>query len=305
MASDPHPILILNPLAGSVDDADELEAMLATELDCPVVRTREGGDARRLAREAAGAGRPMVVAGGGDGTVAEVVQGLLDAEPSGGPTLAIIPLGTGNDLARCLEIPLEVEPALAVARAGGPGITRPLDVMRVVVDGDPVLAINAVIMGNGGRLGEILDPEMKDRWGPLSYLRSAGQVAFELQPVPVEVTWDAGEPVREEILNLVVANGRYAGGGIPIAPHSDPADGRLDVVQVRPAPLPRLLALLPTLLREEDPDAEIYGHRTATSVRVRSVDGAIPVSIDGEYRKAAELAVTVLPHRLQVRVPGD
>lgn len=307
MNAGPRALLILNPVAGSVDDADALEERLARELDCRVERTRQAGDALKLARSAAVDERPVVMAAGGDGTVAEVIQGLVDGSDEDGvsPSLIILPLGTGNDLARCLEIPLELEPALALAAEDEAGVPRSLDVMEVALDGESFLAVNAVVIGNGGRLGDLLDPEMKARWGPLSYLRSAGEVAFDLAPAPVTLELDGGTPQAGEILNLVVANGRYAGGGISIAPGADPSDGRLEVVEVLPAPLPDLLALLPTLLREQDPDADIYRHRSASSVRVRTRDGElIPVSVDGENREAREIDVTIRPARLQVRVPG-
>lgn len=300
-------LIILNPAAGSVDDADALEAGLAEEVDGSIQRTREAGDARRLAREAAAAGRLLVVAAGGDGTVREVVQGLVDASdgPDSAPVLAVLPLGTGNDLARCLEIPLEVNGALPIVTASPEAArTRPLDLMEVALDGRTVSAVNAVVVGNGGRLGQVLDPETKARWGPLSYLRSAGQVAFELEPLTMELGMDGASPRKIETLNVVIANGRYAGGGVPIAPGADPCDGRLEVVRIQPAPLPRLLTLLPAILREEDPDAEIYRQGPAASVVIRTAEGALPVSVDGEVAETRTLGVDILPGRLRVRVPG-
>jgi diacylglycerol kinase (ATP) len=298
--------VILNPVAGSVDDREALEDRLGRAFDGRVRCTGGPGDAGRFAREAAEAGIPLVVAAGGDGAVREVVQGLVDGSEDAGsaPSLAILPLGTGNDLARCLRIPTELEDALEVAvPSRGGGELRDMDLMEVVVDDRSTLAVNAVILGNGGRLGRILDAEMKDRWGPLSYLRSAGEIAFELEPLAVEVRLDGEPPRRREILNLVVANGLYAGGGIPIAPGSDPSDGRLEVATVLPAPLPRLLGLLPTLLRHELPEADIYRQEAASSIAVRSESGPVPLSVDGEVDEARAVEVTIHPHRLRVRVP--
>lgn len=302
------PLVILNPVAGSVEDRREVEARIARVLGGPVQSTSGAGDARALARAAARDGRPLVVAAGGDGTVSEVVQGLAAGRADGGdpPVLAIVPLGTGNDLARCLAVPLDPDAALELAaRPAGEVHTRPLDLVRMEVDGESMQAVNAVVAGNGGRLGQILDPEMKARWGPLSYLRSAGEVAFHLTPIPVRMTLDDGEPVENDTLNVVVANGRFAGGGIPIAPGADPSDGRLEVVRVTPAPLPRLLGLLPSLLRQEDPEADFYNHRHASRVSlVRTDGGTMPLSVDGEHMEGREVEVSVEPAVVRVRVPA-
>lgn len=299
-------LVILNPAAGSVDDREAVEERLRGEFGGPVRCTEGPGDARRLAREAAGAGIPLVVAAGGDGAVGEVVQGLIDAsdDAESAPALAILPLGTGNDLARCLQIPTVLDDALEVAVPSRDGAElRGMDLMKVVVDDHSTLATNAVILGNGGRLGRILDAEMKDRWGPLSYLRSAGEVAFQLEPLTVELRLDGGPPRRREILNLVLANGLYAGGGIPIAPGADPSDGRLEIAAVLPAPLPRLLGLVPTLLRHEVPEADIYRQEQALTIAVQSEGGPFPVSVDGEPDEARAVEATILPQRLGVRVP--
>ena len=244
---------------------------------------------------------PEILVAGGDGTVHEVVEGLLDAEPDEMPVLTILPLGTGNDLARSLEVPREWTEALDLR--GGPGTVRELDLMEMELDGHREVAVNAVVVGNGGRVGEVLDDREKARWGPLSYLRSAMEVAFELEPVEVRLALDDGKPETMAILNVVVANGRYAGGGVPIAPRADPHDGRLEVVTVLDTPLRQVLGMLPTLLREEDPEHPSYRHRTAGRVAVETVgDRPLPVSVDGENVHARSVSVTLTSLRIPVRV---
>lgn len=322
-----RPVLfILNPTSGPADrDPDILPR--AREIADWEVRVTEGaGDAERWAGEAVAEGRTRVVVGGGDGTVHEVVRGLVAAGSESGdgddvappaalPELAILPLGTGNDLARGLGIPLDVEAAWTLA--GTPSGTDPdgarvsrMDVVELTLDDRELVAVNAVVVGSGGRLGQILDEEMKARWGPLSYLRSAAEVAFELEPATVELAMDDEAPRTLEILNLVLANGSNAAAGVPIAPGASPLDGDLEVVLVSPAELPRLLALLPALLRGQDPDADVYEHRKAARVRVRSGDGgtespALPVSIDGESHEARTLEARIRAGALPVVLPRE
>ena len=124
-------VLILNPRAGSVSGPEMAEAVAkaaSERLALRVLVTEGPGDARRFGRTARRSGAREVLVGGGDGTVSEVAQGFWDEtsleSPSGPPvpTLSILPLGTGNDLARSLGIPLDWEGALELA--GGAGRVR-------------------------------------------------------------------------------------------------------------------------------------------------------------------------------------
>lgn len=305
-------VLVLNPAAGGCpDDPDEVVEAVRALGPFRVLVTEGEGDARRFGAAAARAGAREIVVAGGDGTVHQVVQGLLDAggesveagEPHPGlPVLSIVPLGTGNDLARCLGIPLEWERAVELLRGGGR--LRRLDLMAVTLDGEERAAVNAVVVGSGGRVGEVLDPEEKERWGPLSYLRSAAEVILDLEPVGVELVEDGGEPAAMEVLNLVVANGRYAARGIPISPGADPGDGHLDLVVVREAGIRDLVAMLPVLLHGSHPDHPAYEHRRISAVRITATGPEpLPLSLDGEHHAAREIRVRVLPDALPVRVP--
>lgn len=305
-------VLILNPAAGGCPEDPSPIVRAVTALGpCRVLSTEGEGDARRFAAAAGKAGARDVVVAGGDGTVHEVVRGLLEAreaapgpddDDAGLPTLAILPLGTGNDLARCLEIPLEWERAAELLRSGG-GV-REVDLMAVGLDGSARPGVNAVVVGSGGRVGKVLEPDEKERWGPLSYLRSAAEVILHLEPVRVEVAVD-DEPAEEmEVLNLVVANGCYAARGVPISPGADPSDGRLDLVVVREAGLADLVAMLPVLLHGSHPDHPAYSHRYAGRIRITAAGpDPLPVSVDGENLRARDVSVSLHPLRLAVRVP--
>ncbi|HSG47013.1 MAG TPA: diacylglycerol kinase family protein [Longimicrobiales bacterium] len=305
-------VLILNPASGGCPEDPSVVSEAVRALGpCRVLVTEGEGDARRFAAAAGKARAREVLVAGGDGTVHQVVRGLLDAVAEGGeggepriPTLAILPLGTGNDLARCLGIPLEWERALELLRIGGR--VREVDLMDVTVDGESLPGVNAVVVGSGGRVGQVLEPREKERWGPLSYLRSAAEVILHLEPVPLELVVDDGAAEALEALNIVVANGRYAARGIPISPGADPSDGRLDLVVVREAGVGDLVAMLPVLLHGSHPDHPAYSHRHVSRIRITATGpDPLPVSVDGENRRAREISVVLHPLRLSIRVPAS
>lgn len=309
-------VLVVNPAAGSGVDPEAVASTVRSLVPARVLVTESGGDARRFGRIAVEAGARQVVVAGGDGTVHDVVAGLRDAvgatprgplaaadvRSAGLPELTILPTGTGNDLARCLGIPLDWEVAAGLLRDGHP--VRMLDLVEASRDGEDETVVNAAVVGSGGRVGQVLDPEDKERWGPLSYLRSAAEVVLHLEPVAVTIAADGEEPWALDALNVVLANGRYAARGVPIAPGADPSDGVLDLVVVRDARFREVLGMVPPLLHESHPDHPAYHHRRVRTVRISARGPSpLPVSLDGENHRARDMEFRVLPSLLPVRVP--
>lgn len=289
--------VIVNPNAGG-GISPEFIADLASDPMLEVRETDTAGEGRSLAREAVENGFEVVVAAGGDGTVHEVVVGLHDAD--GSATLAVIPLGTGNDLVRSLELN-DRERAL---RALTHGRTRKLDLIKVTLDGgDPRVAVNAVIAGAGAKLSQDMDEDMKGSWGPLSYLRKAVEMAGEVEPFDVEFSVD-GTSTKLEVLNVVVANGRFAGHGVPIAPAADPFDGRLNVAVVRNAPLHQLSRLAPAFFKQEDPEDDLFITGAGRIITLET-DRPVPFSIDGEAFTARKGHFEVLPGALKILVDSQ
>ncbi|MDP9458667.1 MAG: hypothetical protein M3Q60_23500 [Actinomycetota bacterium] len=182
--------------------------------------TRGPGDAREAAREWR---RGLLVVAGGDGTVNEAVQGLGSAGFPDGVTLALLPTGTGNDLARTLAVPTDPEEAVETMRAGR---VRSLDAARVRSEevGERFF-VNVAVGGVGAKVSEAADDErLKDRWGRLTYSRAFFEVARGFDAPKLKLTVD-GEERRIQAVNVAVGNCRYAGGGWPAAPRANPEDG--------------------------------------------------------------------------------
>ena len=292
---DPPQVVIANPRAGREISHDRLAALLEEAEGFLVRWTEEPGHARRLAREAASRGSRLVVAAGGDGTINEVVAGLLAVDDP--PDLGVLPFGTGNDLARSLGIPLDLTEAARIALHPS---ARSIDV--VTVDGShPGLMANASVGGLGGDLTEGLDLDLKRTWGPAVYLRMALDELGSAAGYSVEIRLD-DEVIESEAMNVVVANGRYLGGGIPVAPAARLADGWLDVVVLPVLSTARLFGLVPRVLAGRQLASRRVIHRRARHVRV-AASRAMPVTIDGEPAGSGPVAYEVKPRALRVRAP--
>lgn len=296
--------VILNPTAGGAEAAEELLAReLAALDDLQIGRTTAAGDAQRLAARARRDGFERVVAAGGDGTLNEVLNGL--APDFDGLEVGLVPLGTGNDLARTLEIPRTVEEAVAVLVAG---VTRRFDVARV--EGETVrYFLNVSAGGFSGEVGEILeqDPEVKAAWGPLSYVRGAFQALSQLEPYRTRLVIDPGGAGEEELrlasVNVIVANARFVGGGLHVAPPALPDDGLLDLIVVRAAPVGRLSVLASKVLVSQHMEDELILHRQVRRLEVHA-EPSMPFNADGELIGHTPVRYEVLPQALRLVVPA-
>ncbi len=293
-------LVILTPSDKTRRYQAEIERWADERPYAEVRRTDDPSDARRWAREAAREGVELVVAGGGDGTVHEVANGILGL-PEASTSLGVLPLGTGNDLARGLQIPLDLREALEVLEDGS---VRPMDVIGVRLDGGPEeLVLNALTGGFSGQAHEALDQEVKEAWGPLSYLRSGVEMWGERRTYALELEVD-GETLSETVLNFMVCNGPFTGGGIAAAAGADLFDGFLDVVLIRDADARELSTLAAGVLSGKPVEHRALVRREARAARVVA-RASVPVSVDGEVTEASQMAFALLPGRLPVVVPGS
>jgi diacylglycerol kinase (ATP) len=288
--------VIANP--GSVRDisAPLIERLLAPISEIELRWTHGPGHAGELAREARASGRRFFVAAGGDGTVSEVASGLASA--SEGTSLGILPFGTGNDLARSLGLPLDLDRAAEVLVTGR---ARPMDLVRVYAARPARMAISS-IAGLGGDVAAGLDQELKRTWGSAAYLRMALDNVASAATFRAEITLD-DERLTLDLTNVVVANGKFLGGGIPVAPLAELDDGLLDVMVLPALSAVRLFGLVPHVLMGRHHRSRHVIHRRSRRVRVEA-DSPMPVTIDGEPAGSGPVTYEVEPNALRVIRPS-
>jgi diacylglycerol kinase (ATP) len=289
--------IILNPKAGTAEQADIIIHHAAAACSALTLWETTGpGQARQLAATALRAGAELVVAAGGDGTINEVVNGL--AANFAQACLGILPLGTGNDLARTLALPLDPQLALPLLTTG---VVRAIDLMKIETAHQVVYGINVAAGGFTGQMNELLSEEMKASWGPLAYLRGAVSVLPNLTDYETSVSYDDGSAERVDALNIIVANGRTAAGGFIVAPTANPEDGLLDVVIVKTGSLFDVAGVAARLVVGNYLDSDQVLHRQARRVSVTSHPG-MWFNVDGELFTQQPVTFTVLPRTLRVVV---
>jgi diacylglycerol kinase (ATP) len=289
--------VICNPASsGGSYEPEELHRELEG-YDLEWITTQSPGDATEAAREWRDG---LLIVVGGDGTISEVVNGLGRAGFPEGVTLAILPAGTGNDLAATLAIPDDPDEAEAVLRQNR---VRTLDVVRVRSEkvGEQFF-INVATGGMGAEVSDAADGEMKKRWGKLSYLRASLEVAREYEAKEVTLTLDGVER-KLRAVNLAIGNCRYAGSGWLAAPRANPEDGLLDLVVIEDVGVQEVLKLAPTVLADSDYlDKEGVFFARAKEIRVESSPGSLEFTVDGEVIGDEPAEFAVMPQALKVIV---
>ena len=296
------PLIIVNPAAGAGRARrllPWLRERLAARPDARLEVTAGPGDAVVWASDA-WERHDRVVAVGGDGTVQEVVNGILAAGGRGAETLGIVPVGSGNDLARSLGLP--ADPAAAWSAAIGRH-TTPIDVARAERDGG-----GARWFASAGGIGfdaqVAASMAVRRRWqrGRAGYLLTA---LAELRRFPnrlVRMTLDSGEVIERRVLLVAVTNGAFYGGGMHIAPGARVDDGMMDLCIV--GDISRLDALrqLPNLYRGRHTGHPAVEMRRTRTLAVEGEAGSL-VHLDGEPFGALPLRVEMCAAALTVAVP--
>ncbi len=295
-ASEAKVRVISNPSSGGgTYDLDQLRYKL-DGLEPDWVETGGKEDVVEAAREWRSG---LLIVAGGDGTVNDVVNGLGRAGFPEDVTLALLPSGTGNDLAATLAIPEDPDEAVEAVRQSR---VRTLDVARVRSGGVAEhFFINVATGGLGAQISDANDEQLKGKWGKLSYLRASLEVSRNFDVREVALTLD-GEERLVRAVNIAVGSCRYAGGGWPAAPRANPEDGLLDVVVIEDIGLKELLTLTPSALAGIDYlDQEGVFSTRAREIRVETKPGLV-FTVDGEVIGDEPAEFTVLPRTLKVMV---
>ncbi len=289
-------LLIANPTAGGGKVKRMLPALndhlKKKNISYNLVETREPDHATQLAGEAKTKGFDAVIAVGGDGTVNEVINGL----GTEGPAFGIIPLGTGNDLARTMGIPLS---SLASVDLLTSGKIRKIDLGK---ETDRIFSIIAGI----GFPAEV----MKNTNNYKGMLRGSMAIAYNvvktisfLQPIPLELELD-GEKFYRKASGVFILNTRFTGGGLMVAPDADPEDGFLDIVIMNNLSRGGLLGILPRVYsggHRNHPQIEFHRAKQIT------LNTAIPYlkMFDGSIYGTSPLRVEVIPQKFKIICPEE
>jgi diacylglycerol kinase (ATP) len=265
--------------------------------DCTLKLTAAVGDARRLATQAVEEGFEVVVAAGGDGTLNEVLNGIVDA-PKGfeRARLGVLPLGTVNVFAREVQIPLKLQDAWQTLRAGRETLID-LGVVDYQENGTPARRYFAQLAGAGldARAIELVDWRLKKKIGPLAYV-VAGLRALTESQVKITVSDGKTEGAGELVL---IGNGSLYGGDFRLFPPADMRDGLLEACVFSKVNLMTLLRVAPRLLiRGTLPKAATANFRSE-SLTLTSAS-KVPFEVDGEF--VGYLPATFSMRRMQLRV---
>ena len=312
------PLVIINPQSaeGATRSAwPKIASELARSLggfECKF--TTRAGEATELAAEAARSSVELIIACGGDGTISEVTNGILtsgkDAE------LGILPSGTGGDFRKTLRISSNAREAAQVLRTGR---TRRIDIGRVTFTGADGALQSRYFLGvaSFGMSADVISrvkeggpdwlPSQAPKWitGRVSFGAAMLQSALKTEATRVFVQLDDQREQLMTVANLCVANARYFGGGMKIAPDAKLADGKFDVVSVGDLGAARIFANAPRLYTGTHLSMREVGHALAAKVLARAAqdDQRIAIEVDGELPGYLPATFQIIPQSLRVRCP--
>jgi len=305
-----HVGIVWNPSKTSRED---LEAAVPRESKVSWFETSEKDPGRAATAEALDAGAELVLAAGGDGTVRAVAEHL--AETNADVELGIIPLGTGNLLARNLGVPLNDLPA-AFARALE-GSAKPIDIgwAEVTMEAGAERYAFAVMAGFGIDAHMITETndDLKDKAGWVAYVESLGRALSASEVIGIRMEFDGTEVTEEQAHTVIVGNCGTLQGGLNLLPDADPADGELDLLILNAegiagwADTLRNFAWhngLKRLMTPGDDAAESSDsttHRRVTSLTIE-LDEPRVFEVDGDdLGETTRIAISIQPDAVRIR----
>jgi lipid kinase YegS len=254
--------------------------------------TSEKGDARRFVAETGEV--DLVIAAGGDGTVNNVVHGLMDLPTAARPALGLVPLGTANDFATGCGIPHDPDQALALCLEGK---ATPIDVGKA----NEHWFLNAASIGFGAEITATTPLELKQLLGPAAYAVMGAILAMNVHHYRGRLTLPDREITGSGPV-AIVGNGPQA-GGVQVTPRALIDDGLLDVLAVRDIPAMALLTAAREL-QELSPDGEYINYWQTPWAEVYPEE-AIPVNLDGEPIQFSSVRYEVVQKAIRLIVPPN
>jgi YegS/Rv2252/BmrU family lipid kinase len=290
--------IVLNPIAGHAS-ADEIRSTLDRFLvergwSCEVYETTGEENVAELTRNASKEEYDLIVAAGGDGTVAGVVNGLVQSDIP----LGVVPVGTGNGLARALGVPLELERAIELL-AGEHRIVE-IDALQV---GEEYYILN-VSAGISGKAMRKTEPEQKRRFGMLAYVWTILQETLGFRPRPFRIQVD-GRNLQVRATEILVSNGALLKESpVPLGTPESYGDGQFDVyiITARTA-LDYIRILWDLILKPVEDNPDLHNIVVKQSIRIEAMGAPQPVQADGETLGQTPVEVKVARGAVRVITP--
>ena len=270
--------------------------------------TQGVGDATRLAREALKGGAQRIIAIGGDGTVNEVVNGFFEEGMPIHPeaTLGLIPFGTGGDFRRTIGVPQDVTEAAAVIAAGH---RRKIDVGKlsfVATDGSPATRMfaNIASFGVSGVVDRLVNESGKKLGGKLSFMFASVRATWSYKNQRVQLVFDGKERAEISINTVAIANGKFFGGGMKVAPAAELDDGMFEVVSIGDLGMGEVLAMSRKIYKGDHLAMDKVSVRRAKVVEAEGIEpgAVIELDVDGENPGRLPARFEIVPAALYVAV---
>ncbi len=290
-------MLIVNPSSGKEKGSEysdhALKVMREMGYETEVRMTKGEGDALLFAREACDRKVDLVAAMGGDGTINEAINGMAEQEHR--PLFALIPLGTVNDFARALNIPMKPEEAINIIKQHH---VQKTDVGKI----NDRYFVNIVAVGALAEASFSTPVEQKSKLGPLAYIIEGMKKMKEKQPFELKLRSD--HDWEGEALLLLIALTNSVGGMETIAPEAKVNDGKLHVFIIKDIALPQFLLLLPKVLSGELADSEHVQYMKVGQIEASSTYEMIS-NVDGDEGDQLPIKVKNLKQHLEILVPRN
>lgn len=286
-----HILYIVNPISGDGFHRKKILGNITDSLNDSVIdvfETSGNNDTARINDKLSEKDWGAVLVGGGDGTIKLVVEAMTEVNIP----IGIIPLGSANGLARCLEI-LEVGEAIKAIKSG-----KTITMDKIIINEHICLHLSDF----GFNAGMIRRFEEEDERGMLSYFRSSLRQMFEMKPYTFVIRIN-GEETEIEARMLVIANGDKYGTGAIINPVGKMDDGKLEIIALNPEGFDNMVSLSVALFRGNIHESELVKIWQCSEAEIRNPDGA-EFQIDGEIIKTPELiSIACKPRKIIFFVP--
>ncbi len=290
-------VIVMNPTSGRGKGArirEELEELLskyANGQTWKIVETRGQRDGIRLARDAANHGAKVIAAAGGDGTINEVLNGVMGSDA----TLGILPLGTGNDVARTIGLGTDV--ALAV-KTLFQGRATPTDVGYA----KETYFLNVAGCGFDAAVAERANIGFRKLRGTAAYIAAVLDTLTKFPAAEIDLTVD-GVTTHYKAMMCSIANCKTYGGGMRIAPDADIADGLLDVCVLKEAGLVEFILAFPRVFRGTHTTHPKVVMLQGKKIHVES-SRPLPVLLDGDIFGTTPVTFEILPNAIRLMLPA-